>query len=59
MTKIEKVRAAAILGIPLVLTGLGVVYAPGLDAKLLTGWGFILGVFEGAVAASYARSRKA
>jgi hypothetical protein len=57
MTKSEKVRAAAVLGVPLVLAALGVVYAPDLDAKMLTTYGFVLGLFEGAVVMSYATRR--
>lgn len=57
MTKSEKVRAAVLLGLPIVLTGLGMIYAPGVDAKVLTAYGFALGLFEGALGMSYAMRR--
>lgn len=55
----QKVRNALIGLIPLILAVVAVVYAPGTTAKVLTGWGFILGAFAGAFGATLLVARKA
>lgn len=55
----QKIRNAIVVSIPLVLVLVAIGYAPGVNAKMLTGWGFVLGVFTGALGESMLTSKKA
>lgn len=54
----QKVRNAIVVAIPLVLIIVAIGYAPGVNAKMLTGWGFVLGVFTGALGESMLASKR-